>query len=104
MGCLLLMEVSNPCMHTIQLLKELGRSDSALAVANQLLFAVLFFVCRLVVGPVVVYATVTSPTTPLIVKSGGAGILIVSLIWFRKIVAVALHKARKQKKAAGKAR
>ena len=94
------MEVSNPCMHTIQLLKELGRSGSTLAVANQLLFAVLFFVCRLVVGPVVVYATVASPSTPLIVKAGGVGILAVSLIWFRKIVAVALHKSRK---AAGKA-
>ena len=78
----------------------------------QLLFALLFFVCRLCVGPLVVAATLRSPTTPLVVKAGGAGILLVSLVWFRKvrglgalrrlladwwqIVAVARHKARKQ--------
>lgn len=64
-------------------------------------------------GPLVVTATLRSPTTPLVVKAGGAGILLVSLVWFRKvrmceahcagcfadwwqIVAVARHKARKQ--------
>jgi hypothetical protein len=34
-GCLLLMEVSNPSMHLNQLLKELGKSDSTLATVNQ---------------------------------------------------------------------
>jgi hypothetical protein len=34
-GCLLLMEVSNPSMHLNQLLTELGQSSSGLAVANQ---------------------------------------------------------------------
>ena len=34
-GCLMLMEVSNPSMHLNQLLKELGKSSSALATANQ---------------------------------------------------------------------
>jgi hypothetical protein len=99
------MEVSNPSMHLNQLLKEAGRSDSALAVANQALFALLFFVCRLLAGPVVVHATVASPTTPTVVKAGGVGILVVSLLWFRTIASIALYKLRKggKGKAAGKA-
>jgi len=100
-GCLLLMEVSNPSMHLIQMMKEVGLADTRLALANQaraelpqapqpahtpqLLFALLFFVCRLCVGPLVVAATLRSPTTPLVVKAGGAGILLVSLVWFRKV-------------------
>ncbi len=68
----------------------------------QLLFALLFFVCRLVAGPLVVYATVTSPTTPMVVKAGGVGILVVSLVWFQKIAAIALHKLRKSRKQAAK--
>lgn len=78
------MEVSNPNMHTIHLLRELGANESALAAANKRLFALLFFVCRLLVGPFVVYATLRSSTTPLVVKAGGLGILLVSLLWFRK--------------------
>ena len=68
-----------------------------------MLFALLFFVCRLVAGPFVVHATVMSPTTPMVVKAGGVGILVVSLVWFRKIVAVAMHKARKSKGAKAEA-
>ena len=88
-ACLLLMEVSNPSMHLNQLLKELGASGSPLATANQLVFALLFFLCRLCVGPLVVHAAVTSTTTPTVVKAGGLGILVVSLVWFRKVRASA---------------
>jgi hypothetical protein len=84
-ACLLLMEVSNPSMHLNQLLKELGRASTTLATANQLVFALLFFLCRLCVGPLVVHAAVTSTTTPAVVKAGGIGILVVSLVWFRKV-------------------
>jgi len=83
-GCLLLMELSNPSMHLNQLLKELRLQDTQFALANQVLFALLFFVCRLLLGPLVVYTTLASPTTPLLIKAGGAGILLVSLVWFRK--------------------
>ncbi len=102
MGCLLLMEISNPSMHLNQLLKEAGRSDSGLAVANQMLFAALFFVCRLVLGPVVVHATLASDMTPSVVKAGGVGILAVSLVWFYKIASIALYKLRKARKQAAK--
>lgn len=131
-GCLMLMEVSNPSMHLNQLLKELGCSDSTLAIVNQararrlarrcgacarasgsvncaacsrlqVVFALLFFICRLLVGPFVVHATVRSATTPMVVKAGGVGILLVSLVWFRTIASIALYKMRKSK-AKGKAK
>lgn len=94
------MEVSNPFMHCIKLFKEAGVGESRLAAANQLLFALLFFVCRLLLGPVVVHATLRSPTTPALVKAGGTGILLVSLLWFRKIAAIALAKLRGVKPSA----
>ena len=124
------MEVSNPSMHLNQLLKELGKASTALATVNQLVFALLFFLCRLCVGPLVVHAAVTSTTTPAVVKAGGIGILVVSLVWFRKvratggvaascicvarplthapsagqIVAVALHRRKKSRSQADKQR
>ena len=67
----------------------------------QAVFALLFFACRLVAGPFVVHATVMSPTTPAVVKAGGVGILVVSLLWFRTIASIALYKMRKGGKAKG---
>jgi hypothetical protein len=67
-----------------------------------MLFAFLFFVCRLLLGPLVVRATLASPTTPAIVKGGGIGILLVSLVWFYKIASIALYKLRKARKQAAK--
>ena len=65
------------------------------------MFALLFFICRLLVGPFVVHATVLSPTTPTVVKAGGVGILVVSLVWFRTIASIALYKLRGGSKAKG---
>ena len=45
-------------------------------------------------GPFVVHASVKSPTTPDVVKAGGVGILLVSLVWFRTIASIALYKLR----------
>jgi hypothetical protein len=72
--------------------------------AHQALFALLFFACRLVAGPVVVHATVMSPTTPAVVKAGGVGILVVSLVWFKTIASIALYKLRGGKKGGAKAK
>ena len=77
-------------------------AECARARPTQLLFALLFFVCRLLLGPVVVHATLSSPTTPAVVKAGGVGILVVSLLWFYKIASIALYKLRKAQKQAAK--
>ncbi len=49
-----------------------------------------------------VHATVMSPTTPAVVKAGGVGILVVSLVWFKTIASIALYKLKGGKKGAAK--
>ena len=58
-GCLFLMEVSNPSLHLRSLLREMRMKDSMFSTLNDLLFAGLFLVCRLVLGPPLVYKTLT---------------------------------------------
>ena len=70
------------------MVQEVGKQNTKVALTNDLLFASTFFVCRLLVGPVVVFYTLKSRTSPRIVKFGGAGIQCVSLFWFYKIVQV----------------
>lgn len=93
--CLLLMEVSNPFLHGRFLMKELGWKETSLSSMNDIAFAVSFFICRLLVGPAVVYYTLKCPTSPMIVKVGGIGIQVVSLFWFYKIVQIVTRKASK---------
>ena len=68
--------------------QELGKQNTKAALANDLLFAGTFFVCRLLFGPVVVYHTLTSQKTHEVVKLGGAGIQCVSVFWFLKVLQV----------------
>eukprot|EP00891_Asterochloris_glomerata_P005987 jgi/Astpho2/5987/Aster-x1341 len=80
------MEVSNPFLHLRFILRALRKGNQQLMLVNDAAFALSFFVCRLLVGPFVVWATVASPTTPWIVKLGGVGIFVVSLFWASKIL------------------
>ena len=57
-ACLFLMEVSNPSLHLRTLLIEVGLKNSTLFSVNNLLFALAFLVCRLVISPPLVYKTV----------------------------------------------
>jgi hypothetical protein len=57
---------------------------------SQGLFALVFFVARVIVGPVLVYYTLISGTTHVIVKLGAIGILTVSLFWLSKIYKMAM--------------
>lgn len=96
-ACLMLMEVSNPCMHGRELLKELKLKDSSLSLANDVMFALVFTVARIFIGPVLVYRCVMSPTSPTAVKLGAAGIQVVSILWFYKIVRLVSYKLSKPK-------
>lgn len=67
------------------------------------LFALVFFVARIVIGPVLVYYTLISSTTHIIVKIGAIGIQAVSLFWLSKIYKMAMKvlfpkKDKKEKK------
>ena len=54
------------------------------------LFALVFFVARIIIGPVLVYYTLVSSTTHIIVKIGAVGIMAVSLFWLSKIYKMAM--------------
>jgi hypothetical protein len=94
-GCLFLMEVSNPSLHLRTLLREMNMKDSVLATLNDLTFALLFLFCRLIVGPPLVYKTVVNESNTYIVKIGALGILIVSLMWGWKIIMMIVRNVRK---------
>ncbi|KAG0622554.1 hypothetical protein M758_3G106400 [Ceratodon purpureus] len=96
-ACLILMEVSNPFMHGRELIKELKLKDSSLSLANDVIFALIFTVARIFIGPVVVYKCVVSPTSPFAVKVGAVGIQVVSLLWFYKIARMVVYKLSKPK-------
>lgn len=63
-------------------------NDSTVAEINKGLFALIFFIARIIFGPVLTYRTLTNPDSHVIVKLGALGILVVSLLWFQKIVAM----------------
>jgi hypothetical protein len=86
--CLFLMEVSNPFMHMIHIFRELGFNDSPVAEANKALFAIIFTLARIIAGPVLTYYAMICPQTHWVIKVGACGILLVSLLWFSKIVAM----------------
>jgi TLC domain len=100
---LLMMELSNPFMHLIHMLRELNYGDTAVSQYNKMAFALVFFLCRIVFGPVVVYQTIVSPTSHWIVKAGAAGIQLVSVLWFHKIVGMAMRSSKKSSDAAAAA-
>jgi hypothetical protein len=66
----------------------------------QLVFALIFTVARIIVGPFLTYYTVVSPTSHPVVKAGAVGILGVSLLWFHKIVGLAMGALGGDKKKA----
>lgn len=101
--CLVLMELSSPCLHSRTMFKEVKMKDSGIAFANDLAFGLTFMFCRLVVGPVVTYECLRSPAVSNVVKVGALGVQIVSVFWAYQIASVVRHKARKRKAAANKA-
>jgi TLC domain len=90
--CLVLMEVSSPFLHLRYMLREIGLGSSRMASYNDIAFALSFLVCRDVLALPVVYWTVVSSTTPLLVKAGGLGVLLVSLFWTGKLLSILKRK------------
>lgn len=95
--CLLLMEASTPFMHMRFVFRELGWSEKPFARVNDVLFAVIFLLCRNFLGLFVVYWTMISETTPWVVKAGGVGIALVSWFWTHKLVSMIVRKVSGKK-------
>mmetsp|Transcript_25904 Transcript_25904/g.63761 ORF Transcript_25904/g.63761 Transcript_25904/m.63761 type:complete len:254 (+) Transcript_25904:82-843(+) len=94
-ACLFLMEVSNPSLHLRTLLLEMGLKSSTIFSLNNLIFALVFLVCRLLIGPPLVYKTIACPDNEYIVKLGGFGIMAVSIMWGWKIIMMFVKELKK---------
>jgi hypothetical protein len=94
-GCLFLMEVSNPSLHARFMLRELGMKDSLVSTLNDLVFALLFLFCRLIVGPPLVWRTIVNESNTYIVKAGALGILVVSVMWGWRIIMMIVRTCKK---------
>ena len=92
--CLFIAEATNPMQHMHYIMKEL-KYKGPLANLNDLLFAIIFFVARMCFGPVLVWRTVNSPTSPLFVKISGVALEVVSVFWFTKIYKIFMYKIGK---------
>lgn len=90
-AALLLAEASSPFLHMRYLLREAGLKGTGIASLNDLMFALAFFVCRILLGPFLVYYTLRSESH-ILCKGGATGLFLVSLFWFHKIVQIAVGK------------
>ncbi|QDZ22173.1 TLC domain-containing protein [Chloropicon primus] len=96
--CMVMAESTGPMMHLNYLFKELKHTGSHVT-ANKTAFSVIFFVARILFGPVLVYHTVRSPTSPILVKLSGVALEVVSVFWFYKLVKIFIYKMRGGKQA-----
>uniref|UniRef100_A0A3Q3FXN9 TLC domain containing 5b n=1 Tax=Kryptolebias marmoratus TaxID=37003 RepID=A0A3Q3FXN9_KRYMA len=72
-------ELTNPLLQGRWFLRRLGRYDSLLGDAVDLLFIVLFATVRVGLGTVMFYCELTSARTPVIMKLGG--VVMYALAW-----------------------
>eukprot|EP00013_Stygamoeba_regulata_P019161 CAMPEP_0177660202 /NCGR_PEP_ID=MMETSP0447-20121125/17893_1 /TAXON_ID=0 /ORGANISM="Stygamoeba regulata, Strain BSH-02190019" /LENGTH=276 /DNA_ID=CAMNT_0019165209 /DNA_START=206 /DNA_END=1036 /DNA_ORIENTATION=- len=101
-----LLEATNPNLHIRWMLRSFNMSTSAVYMANDAMFMVLFTLFRVVVGLPLTYLTVSDPGVSMFVKISALGMQGVSLFWFftimrktLKIVKRLIAKQPKVKKA-----
>ena len=81
----------------VLVIHSLTDARSAFFFVRQALFALIFTIARMIAGPPLTYYTVINPQSHIIVKAGAVGILLVSLLWFSKIVDMLSKVLRKKK-------
>ncbi|XP_057975774.1 uncharacterized protein LOC131163084 isoform X1 [Malania oleifera] len=89
-------EVSTPFLHLREILKELGYRDTDLNLAADILFAVIFSFARMVIGPFLTYAMLSTSCNPPLLKAMALGLQLISAFWFYKIVRMVKHKLFKR--------
>lgn len=84
-------EMSTPILHLREIVKELGYKGTGLNLAADVAFAAIFSLARMVIGPYLVYATLSAPN-PFLIKAMALGLQLVSCFWFYKIVGMVKYK------------
>ncbi|KAM8897304.1 TLC domain-containing protein 5 [Spinachia spinachia] len=87
-------ELTNPLLQTRWFLRRLGRYDSALGDAVDLLFVSLFAAVRVGVGGFMFYCELTSPRTTLVMKLGGVAMYALAWVFMVDIARFGYRKSR----------
>lgn len=88
-------EISSPLLHARELLKEIGYRDTDLNLAVDVMFAIIFSLARMGVGPYLTYVTWTADY-PILIKMMAMGLQLVSVFWFYKIARMVRYKLGKR--------
>ncbi|XP_071751485.1 TLC domain-containing protein 5 [Centroberyx gerrardi] len=87
-------ELTNPLLQTRWFLRQLGRYDSLLGDAVDLLFILLFATVRVGVGTVMFYCELTSPRPSLVMKAGGVVMYVLAWVFMVDIARFGYKKSR----------
>ncbi|XP_056451521.1 TLC domain-containing protein 5-like [Gadus chalcogrammus] len=87
-------ELTNPLLQSRWFLRKLGRYDSLLGDAVDVLFIVLFATVRVGVGSVLFYHEMASPRPALVTKVGGVVMYVLAWLFMWDIGKFALKKSR----------
>ncbi|KAM4619765.1 TLC domain-containing protein 5 [Polymixia lowei] len=87
-------EITNPLLQTRWFLRQVGRYDSLLGDAVDLLFILLFATVRVGVGTMMFYYELTSPRPSLIMKVGGTVMYGLAWVFMVDIAKFAYKKSR----------
>ncbi|XP_029924880.1 TLC domain-containing protein 5 [Myripristis murdjan] len=87
-------EITNPLLQSRWFLRQVGRYDSLLGDAVDLLFIVLFATVRVGVGTIMFYCELTSPKPSLIIKVGGVAMYVLAWVFMVDIARFGYKKSR----------
>ncbi|KAM3869007.1 TLC domain-containing protein 5 [Diretmus argenteus] len=87
-------EITNPLLQTRWFLRQVGRYDSLLGDAVDLLFILMFTFVRVGVGSMLFYCEITSPRPSLIMKAGGVVMYVLAWVFMVDIAKFGYKKSR----------
>ena len=90
----LLAEVSNPFLILRTCLKLLKKTDSNLYRVNDVIFATVFLIARVIITPLVVLYLFEGPNVLYSTKLGASIVFYVQLFWAYRILYLIFHGAR----------
>ena len=85
---MILAEFSNIFLKLRALMKFYNLKNNKLYFINELIFAIVFLLLRIVIGPLYTFSWIFHPKTPLVTVSFGTLLNLVSVIWISEILVI----------------
>ena len=87
-----LTELTNPSVHLRWMLRSLELHNSRLAVINEIVFVLVFFVNRMFLGTYVIYTLIVAENTAWFVKIGAAAFQIINSLFSYQLAQMVVRK------------